>query len=157
MALFTSEYPFKVDRKGRVSVPAEYRATLSQQRFAGIVLVPVWEEPAFDGFGHDRLEELAASLDDPEVYDEEELEEVQQLFSEARRLPFDGDGRIVLPEDVRAHADITDQVYYVGRGTTFRLWNPAAYNEHKAKIRSSAKSKGKTVRLRLAPRKKKEG
>ncbi len=155
MALFTSEYPFKVDRKGRISVPADFRTVLSQESYPGIVLIPVRGELALDGFGNGRLESLAEALDDPEIYDDEdELEQAQQLFAEARRLPFDGDGRIVLPEEVRAHAGITDKAIYVGRGSTFRLWNPDAYGAYKSKLNEKATAKGQSIRLRLAPKKK---
>ncbi len=156
MALFTSEYPFKVDRKGRISVPADYRTVLSQESYPGIVLIPVRGALALDGFGSGRLESLSEALDDPDIYDdEEELEQAKQLFAEARRLPFDGDGRIVLPEEIRNHAEIDGTAIYVGGGSTFRLWNPDAYAAHKAKLNQSATAKGQSIRLRLAPKKKK--
>ncbi len=156
MAVFTAEYPFKVDRKGRISVPADYRTVLSQETYPGIVLIPVRGQLALDGFGNGRLEELAEALDDPEIYDDdEELEQAKQLFAEARRLPFDGDGRIVLPEEVRRHAAIDDKAIYVGGGSTFRLWNPDSYEAYKAKLVEQATGKGPSIRLRLAPKKKK--
>lgn len=156
MALFTSEYPFKVDRKGRISVPADYRTVLSQESYPGIVLIPARGALALDGFGNGRLEDLAEALDDPEIYDDdEELEQAKQLFAEARRLPFDGDGRIVLPPEIRDHAQIQDKAIYVGGGSTFRLWNTDAYAAYKAKLNENATAKGQSIRLRLAPKKKK--
>lgn len=151
MALFTSEFSFKVDRKGRVSVPADYRAALSTQAFQGIVAIPVLGELALDGYGHDRLEMLARSLDDPELYSDEERDEAEMLFSLARRLPFDGEGRILLPEECLSHAGITDQVVYAGLGPSFRLWNPEAYAAHKARIRERAAASGRPLRLKPAP------
>ncbi len=155
MAMFTSEYPFKVDRKGRISVPADFRTVLSKETYPGIILIPLPGELALDGLGEGRLEALSEALDDPDIYeDEDELEQAQQLFAEARRLPFDGDGRIVLPEEVRTHAEITDKAIYVGRGSTFRLWNPEAYAAYKDKLNQQAIAKGQSIRLRLAPKKK---
>lgn len=151
MALFTSDFSFKVDRKGRVSVPAEYRSALADQSFQGIVVIPVYGEQALDGYGHDRLEALSRSLDDPDLYDEEELVEAQQLFTEARRLPFDGEGRILLPEECIAHCGLSDQVTYAGMGPHFRLWNPEAFKAHRERIREKAKSKGRPLRLRPPP------
>ncbi len=153
VALFTSEFSFKVDRKGRVSVPADYRAALATQSFQGIVVIPALGEQALDGYGHDRLEAMARALDDPGVYgSEEELQEAQHLFSEARRLTFDSEGRILLPEECLAHAGLTEQVTYAGLGNHFRLWNPEAFNAHKARIRQQAAAKGGgSLRLRPLP------
>lgn len=151
MALFTSEYSFKVDRKGRVSVPADYRAALATQAFQGIVVIPAYGELALDGYANERLEAMARALDDPELYSDEEMEEAQQLFSEARRLPFDGEGRILLPEECVAHAGLSEQVVYAGLGNHFRLWNPEAYAERKARIREQAAAKGRPLRLRPLP------
>ena len=151
MALFTSEYSFKVDRKGRVSVPADYRAALATQSFQGIVVIPASGEQALDGSGHDRLEAMAQALDHSGVYSEEEMEEAQLLFSSARRLPFDGEGRILLPEDCIQHAGLGDSLTYAGLGKHFRLWNPEAYAAHKARIREQAAAKGRPLRLRPVP------
>jgi len=155
VAMFTSEYPFKVDRKGRVSVPADYRTVLAPQAFSGVVLMPALGEQALDGCGIDRLQALSDALDDPEVYEtQDEVEEAELLFGMSKRLPFDGEGRIILPEDLREHAKITDQVTYVGHGPTFRIWNPEAYAQHKGRILERSARAGRTPALRLAARRK---
>ncbi|MBC6416843.1 MAG: division/cell wall cluster transcriptional repressor MraZ [Rhodospirillales bacterium] len=156
MAMFTAEFEFKVDRKGRISVPADYRSTLAHDSYSGIVLIPVEGERALDGFGNERLESLAEALDDPDLYDDEdELELAKQYFAKARRIPFDGDGRIVLPVEIRKHAGITDAAIYVGGGNTFRLWHPTAYEAHKERLEAKARTRVKPVPLRLKPRKRK--
>jgi MraZ protein len=151
VALFTSEYSFKVDRKGRVSVPADYRAALSGQSFQGIVVIPAMGEQALDGYANDRLEAMARAIDVPGTYDEEERDEAELLFAQARRLPFDGEGRVILPEECIKHAAIDEQVIYAGLGPSFRIWNPVAYTEHKARIAERARAKGRSLRLRPAP------
>ena len=151
VALFTSEYSFKVDRKGRVSVPADYRAALASQSFQGIVVIPAIGEQALDGYGNDRLEAMARGLDHSGVYDAEERDEAELLFAQARRLPFDGEGRVLLPEECIRHAAIGEQVVYAGLGPSFRIWNPEAYTEHKARITERARAKGRPLRLRPPP------
>ncbi|MCH7544649.1 MAG: MraZ N-terminal domain containing protein, partial [Proteobacteria bacterium] len=70
--LFLSTFINKVDRKGRVSVPAPFRASLAGQVFNGIVAFRSYRQAAIEGCGIDRMERLSDSI--------EELE----LFSEAR-------------------------------------------------------------------------
>src|SRR5690606_31394902 len=59
VALFLSRFDNKVDRKGRVSVPAPFRAQLSQQAFHGIIAYPSPVAPAIEGCGRDRIEQIA--------------------------------------------------------------------------------------------------
>src|SRR5580658_8107194 len=63
VALFISTFVNKVDRKGRVSVPAQFRAAVSDLSFNGIVLFPSINSRALEGSGIDRLEELSDRID----------------------------------------------------------------------------------------------
>src|ERR1700731_1136784 len=57
--LFLSTYTNKVDRKGRVSVPATFRSTLATQRHPNLVIVfPSFRLPALECTGSDRMEEM---------------------------------------------------------------------------------------------------
>lgn len=156
MGFFTSEYPFKIDRKGRLSVPAEFRTVLAQQSSPGLVLMPAFGELALDGCGVDRLQALSEAIDDPEVYEtDEEREEAELLFGLSKQLQFDSEGRILLPEEMRAHAGLSDAVVYVGHGPTFRIWNPEAFKAHKARIMERSARAGRTPALRLTGRRRK--
>ncbi|HEX6103749.1 MAG TPA: division/cell wall cluster transcriptional repressor MraZ, partial [Alphaproteobacteria bacterium] len=44
-----------------------------------------------------------------------------------------GEGRIVLPETIIAHARIADAVAFVGQGKTFAIWDPAGAEEFLSK------------------------
>ena len=59
MALFLSTFLNKIDKKGRVSVPATFRSALSNQHFQGIVLYPSLKHPSIEGSGMDRFEKIA--------------------------------------------------------------------------------------------------
>jgi len=51
-------------------------------------------------------------------------------MSLANELPFDGEGRIILPARLAEQAGITDCATFVGRGTRFQIWAPDRYLEH---------------------------
>ncbi|HEY8353026.1 MAG TPA: division/cell wall cluster transcriptional repressor MraZ [Sphingomonadales bacterium] len=55
------------------------------------------------------------------------------ILADSRQLPFDPEGRILLPADLLAHANITDQAAFVGRGKTFQIWEPKALEEYNAR------------------------
>ena len=143
--MFLSTYVNKVDRKGRVSVPATFRASLAAQRFPGIVAFPSYKYPAIDGNGIERMEELAARLEILEEFSDEHENLAALLFAPSQRLPFDTEGRIVLPPDLAEHAFITDSAAFVGLGKSFQIWEPGRFAEHLANLRERARRQGTKI------------
>ena len=103
---FMSTYENKVDRKGRVSVPAAYRSALGNEIYQGVITYPSLTDPAIEGFGRGTLDELNRRRFDQSIEggdfaqtligksDDGLVETIMALASE---LPFDGEGRIILP------------------------------------------------------------
>jgi len=148
MALFLSTFVNKVDKKGRVSVPAPFRAVLTGQSFAGIVAFRSYKFPALEGCGADRMERLSRSMDDLDLFSQEQDDLAATIFADAHQLPFDSDGRIVLPEALAKHADISEYAAFVGRGAMFQIWNPEAFSHFQDEARARVKRSGATLRLR---------
>ncbi len=123
VALFMSTYVNKVDRKGRVSVPATFRAQLIGSSFPGIAAYPLLGEDVLEAAGIDRMQAISAASDDPEQ-PEEQRQLYRFILSHAQLLPFDPEGRILLPERFVAYAHITESAAFVGRGPTFQIWEP---------------------------------
>ncbi len=146
MALFLSTFVNKVDRKGRVSVPATFRAALGAQRFPGIVAFSSFKFPALDCCGIDRMEELSIRHELLEQFSED-YENLSALFSGVHELPFDGEGRIVLPAHLAAHAGITEQAAFVGQGSMFQIWEPQRFEERRAAVLERVRRQG----LKLPP------
>jgi MraZ protein len=149
--LFISTYVNKVDRKGRVSVPATFRSTLATHRHPNLVIAfPSVRLSALECSGSDRMDEMHQRIDTLEQFSEE-YENLSLLFAEAQQLAMDGEGRVVLPEKLKQHAQITDDVAFVGLGAMFQLWNPARYEEHKSAVRERSRRQGTTLPPRGGP------
>jgi MraZ protein len=146
--LFLSTYVNKVDRKGRVSVPATFRSTLATHRESNlIVLFPSYRVPALDGTGSNYVEEMNERLETLEQFSDEH-ENLSQLFAEAHPLTMDGEGRIVLPETLKDYANITTDVAFVGLGAMFQMWEPGRYAEHRSAVRERSRRQGATLPAR---------
>ncbi|MEE9250536.1 MAG: division/cell wall cluster transcriptional repressor MraZ [Alphaproteobacteria bacterium] len=148
MALFLSTFVNKVDRKGRVSVPAPFRAALAGQVFNGIVAFRSYKQRTIEASGIDRMASLSESLDEMELFSEAQDDLASTIFADAHRLPFDGEGRIVLSPVLAEHAGITDMAAFVGCGATFQIWEPEAFRAHQEQARARARRQGATLRLR---------
>jgi MraZ protein len=145
MTIFLSIFVNKVDKKGRVSVPASFRAALNSSTSgadaSGIVVFRSLQQEALDGCSIGHLELLSQSLEKqdlaPDVY---ELIETT-IFGGSVQLPFDGEGRITLPQTLASAVGIDDEVAFVGRRKTFQLWNPSKLAAHDAASRSAARAR----------------
>jgi len=140
MGMFLSTFLMRVDKKGRVSVPASFRAALSEES-NGIIAFRTLGFDAIDARGRAEFESLLATLRSHSVANlGPELAILggaapspdQIVAATAAEIPFDGEGRIVLPEAFIAYAGISDQVKFVGRGTFFQMWSPENFAEREA-------------------------
>ncbi len=147
MALFLSTFVNRVDKKGRVSVPAPFRAALAGQSFGGIIAFRSYKFPAIEACAGERMERLSASVDDLALFSEEQDDLAATIFADARQLAFDSEGRVLLPQDLAAHANITDRAAFVGRGPTFQIWEPGAFQAYQEQARERVHRQGATLRL----------
>lgn len=139
MTSFLSTYENKIDKKGRVSVPAPFRTALKNQIFKGVIAFPSLAVPAVESFGRDMLEDMnRRRLDqtleggdfERALIGEQAGSVVETIMSLVTEMPFDSEGRIVLPASLIDHAGITDRASFVGRGNRFQIWAPARFAEH---------------------------
>ena len=143
--LFISTYVNKVDRKGRVSVPATFRSTLATHRQPNLVIAfPSVRLPALECTGSDRMAEMQERIETLEQFSEE-YENLSLLFADAHPLTLDGEGRVILPERLKEVAHITSDVAFVGLGAMFQLWDPARYEQHSLAVRERSRRQGTTL------------
>jgi MraZ protein len=138
MAIFLSTYVNKVDRKGRVSVPSEFRKVLAGQ---SLVVFKSLQHSALEACSAEHMEALSESLEAQDIPIEDyELIETT-IFGGSVQLPFDGEGRIVLPQHLVEFANLTDEAAFVGRRKTFQIWEPAALTQYEDAMRDKARSR----------------
>jgi len=128
MASFIGTFTNRMDKKGRVSVPARFRTALaaraSDAGFNGIVVSPNAGLGAIDACDHQRIEDTVNRLDARDGLTPEQQQAIELVLSRSEELPFDREGRIILPENLISLAEIQDQAVFVGIGRTFQIWSP---------------------------------
>jgi len=145
MTLFLSTYINKVDRKSRVSVPAPFRSALAKQEFQGIIVFKSATHQALEGFGWDFMAEISERLDHFDLFSSEQDDMASLIFGDSKQLPFDGDGRIVLPQDLCDFCGITEQAAFVGMGKKFQIWSPESLESRLSTARKQVKDTGMTL------------
>ncbi len=132
----------KVDRKGRVSVPAPFRQSLATSSYPGIVVFRSHRSDAVESCDIEFMNQLNGRVDAYDLFSDEHDDLVFTLFADAFQLPFDGEGRIILPPALAEHASITDRAAFVGKGNTFQIWQPETLLERKAEVRARTRAQG---------------
>jgi len=127
MDRFVSHYGLRLDAKGRVSVPAAFRAVLARDGFDGLYCYPALDRPALDAGGNALLAEIEALITGFAPYSDEREQFSLALYGTSETLKIDGEGRVVLGESLKMHTGITDAVTFVGLGRKFRIWEPGRF------------------------------
>lgn len=134
--LFMDTIINKVDAKGRVSLPSDYRAMVKELS-TEIVCYRSLTSPCIEGCLEDLLDKLATQIEDATDFFSETQDNLTNLiFGDARRFTFDSTGRILLSEKLLKHAGITDTAVFVGKGRKFQIWNPENWEKEEQRIRA---------------------
>ncbi len=147
MALFLSTFTNKVDSKGRVSVPAQFRVSLVKNDFSGIVVYESFVNDCIEGCDLERIKKLSESIDNLDPFSEERDAFATAILGGSTQIALDNDGRVILPENLLKKAGIKDTAVFIGKGSTFEIWNPAKFESYMAKAKKDAKDKRNLLRL----------
>ena len=143
--MFLSTYENKLDKKGRVSVPASFRSHLSNLGYNGVICYPSFNNSAIEACSQDRIEKISSAIDSLNPFEEKRDYFATSILAESINLQFDSEGRILLSSKLLKHAKIKNSMLFVGQGKTFQIWEPATFE----KFRVTAKRKSNIHRASL--------
>jgi len=136
--MFLSSYENKIDKKGRVSVPATFRSHLNSMGFNGFITYPSFNHPALEACSQDRIEKISNTIDSLNPFEEKRDYFATAILSESENLQFDTEGRISLSAKLLNHTKIKNIVLFVGLGKTFQIWEPRNFDKFKNFARKKA-------------------
>lgn len=156
MTHFLGSHQNRLDAKGRVSVPAPFRAALRGQNggdqsggdhngMGPVVLRPSHTHPCIEAWPAAVFQQLATPLESLDLFSDAHDDLAAALYADAYPVDADKEGRIVLPETLVAHAGLTDAVVFMGLGRIFQIWEPSAAERRRAEARDRARLKGLTL------------
>lgn len=135
---FFSAVTNKIDAKGRVSVPAKFRAVIegaSQQCFFGFASLVA---PVIEVYTPAGMDAFSARINAFDKYSPQRQAFEVAVLSGVHDLQLDPEGRIVLPQNFLGHAKLSSHATFVGVGNNFEIWEPAAYEARLAAAREEA-------------------
>ena len=150
MDRFLSHYMLRLDAKGRVSIPAPFRAVLARDGFEGLYCYPALDRAALDAGGNALLAEIESLIARFPPYSEEREQFSAALYGPSEILKIDGEGRVVLSEPLKTHAGIADAVAFVGLGHKFQIWEPDRFRAELAEATEKVRALKRQLGSRVA-------
>ena len=136
--MFLSSFENKIDKKGRVSVPATFRSYLNTLGYNGFISYPSFNHSALEACAQDRIEKLSSTIDSLNPFEEKRDYFATSVLSESESHLFDTEGRVSISEKLLNHAKIKNNVLFVGLGRTFQIWEPTNFEKFKLLARKKA-------------------
>jgi len=136
--MFLSSYENKLDKKGRVSVPASFRSHLSSLGYNGFISYPSFNHNALEACSQDRIEKLSSTIDSLNPFEEKRDFFATSVLSDSISLQFDSEGRVLISEKLLSHAKVKNNILFVGLGKTFQIWEPKTFDKFKVVARKKA-------------------
>lgn len=140
MSLFLSTFENKVDQKGRVSVPSQFRNLLQDEKQNCVVLYESSINVCIEGCTFERINELSKKIDDLDPFSEEKDAFATIVLGGSAQLQLDRDGRILLPKNLMNFAEISDSAIFIGKGQIFEIWSPILFKKHLQESRIKIKN-----------------
>jgi MraZ protein len=143
MSPFLGTHQNRLDVKGRVSVPAPFRAAVKDaDGSTALILRPSHKHPCIEAWPAPVFHALAAPLQNLDLFSEAHDDMAAALYADAYPVEADKEGRVMLPAELVAHAGLGDAVTFVGLGNVFQIWEPAAAAAFKQAALARAQARG---------------
>ena len=130
--MFMGQYLHSLDSKGRLTVPARYRALLLEGAYIT------------QGFDHNLMvltkasfERISQRVSQGSITDPVSRLLRRFIFSSGEWLEMDRAGRILIPEFLRQVAHFDSEVVVVGVGDYFEIWSPPLWDEQQANLQDA--------------------
>lgn len=116
--MFLGQYKYTTDTKGRLTIPVRFRAALA----AGAYLIQGFERNLIV-HTHENFQGVAKKASGLTSTHPEARAVRRVIFGGATEVSLDSAGRVNIPTFLREYAGLDSEVYVVGAGEYFEIWN----------------------------------
>ncbi len=138
--MFLGRFDNKLDDKGRLAMPAKFRARLAE----GFVVTRGFE-PCLTVYPMSEWKKLTEALNRFPVTDQKARIIRRVLFAQACDTELDKQGRILIPEYLREAAGLTSEVVVAGMDTYIEIWDKSRWEEMERQSEENAADIAQTL------------
>ena len=145
MELFLSQFVNKVDKKGRISLPSLFRNALPVNNKNEIIIYKSLKYNSIEGSNTNRINDIAYRINKLDIFSDDQDDFATSIFSEIIPTIIDSEGRFLIPENLKKHANISEKATFIGQGHFFQIWEPRAAKERQTQSRMRLIKEKKTL------------
>ena len=135
MNLFVSRFVNRIDKKGRVSLPSQFRNVLPKKSKNEIILFKSLKFKSIEGCSSERINKISDRIEELDIFSDDQDDFATSIFSEIIATNLDKEGRFLIPENLKLYSNISSEATFIGQGHYFQIWEPKAATERQKKSR----------------------
>ena len=124
--MFIGEYRHNLDDKGRLAIPAKFRAILKK----GAVVTKGLDNCLFL-YSKEQFEKIAQKFASLPISQAKARAFMRHMLAGAMDVEFDNQGRVTLPEYLRQFSGVKKNVIIAGLYNYLEIWDEASWNQYK--------------------------
>ncbi|HXZ35119.1 MAG TPA: division/cell wall cluster transcriptional repressor MraZ [Thermodesulfobacteriota bacterium] len=143
--MFRGRFEHTIDPKGRVSIPAKFRELLREKYDDRLIITIGLNDPCLMAFPYEEWVNVEEKVGSMSMVKKEVTAFQRLVISAAMECPIDKLGRVLIPPNLRAHAQLEKDVVFAGVLKKFEIWNKERFFEMIQKTGEHSEEMGETL------------
>ena len=138
--MFLSTSHNKIDKKGRISVPRNFRTYLDAEG-GSLILFKSLQLKCIEGTTLKRINQYVEAIDEIDAMSKD-ASILRMMMADSFEIKYDNEGRINIPVPLLSYAHINDIAVFTGIGKSFMIWSEIEYEKEYQNTQKILKSSG---------------
>ncbi len=125
--MFLGTTTLTLDAKGRIAIPARFRAKLNEMCGGKLVISYNPMDKCLPIFPYDEWLDCMQKMDAVEDQSDQFAAYQRLIFSYSTEIDMDGSGRVLIPQLSRDEVGLKKDAVLIGHGKKFELWSEESW------------------------------
>jgi MraZ protein len=131
--MLIGEYTHTLDDKNRMSLPVKFRKEMGKS----VVLAPGLDN-CLSIFTAKEWEKISRKLSESSMLASDNRSFSRFMFGQAVIADVDGNGRILIPENLKVRSGLASKVIVIGVQNRAEIWSEKSWNDYKKVVETQA-------------------
>jgi MraZ protein len=128
--MFRGNHPTRIDEKGRIKVPAEFKRTIDETYGGGQFYITSRDGSVAEIYPFEEWQRIEEKLAKVSNFNPAKKKFLDRVNYYGQMVEIDGQGRLLIPQILRESADVKGEVLVFGNLTYLEVRNAEAFRKH---------------------------